>query len=173
LPARLDWNVGQSEPEGPGLDDLEQPGTSAPPPRRPWRPSPLAFVAYVGALLVAGWLGFYLGRESVAKANYVLGLETALALEEMAWEDADLDLYMSTIDPEASGAWRDSEARRFKYNAPTEVDLELVTHEPSGENQALVRVRFAIRGEGFDETRPYRFLGDVWARSGAGYPEGP
>jgi hypothetical protein len=170
LPTRLDWNVGANEPDA---LELAAPDESPPSPvAPPWRPSLLTLAAYAGALVLAGILGFGLGRNSVSHAEITLGLETSLALEEMAWKEADLDLFLATLDPAADPKWRDREAQQFAANAPADVSLSLVSSEPSGEDRMLARVRWtdpggaSTRSASYDETRPYRFLGDVWVRSG-------
>jgi hypothetical protein len=117
--------------------------------------------------------GFRLGRFSVADAEVKLGIETALALEEIAWRDADLDLYLSTLDPAAAPGWRDGEARRFRANAPADYRARLVRHAPTDTEYVLVVIEESFGNVAssvaespvFTADRVYRPISGAWVRT--------
>jgi hypothetical protein len=163
---RLDWNLPPEPEAAPGAEAGGEPPEPTP---GTWRPAVSAVLVYAAALVCAGFLGFRLGRLSVAREDVIRGVETALALEGIAWRDADLDLYLSTLDPEAPKGWLDGEARRFAAHAPQSYQGVLQKHTvlPGGRVEVLIReVAGPDPGPGFTAVRVYRLAGDAWVRTG-------
>lgn len=170
---RLDWNLGADDPHGEALrleDDVPDLTTA---PARTWRPSAGALLLYTFALVVAGFLGFRLGRYSVAEAEVTQGIETALAIEGIAWKNADLDLYLSTLDPNAEPGWLDRETRAFAQSAPADYRASVLRHAAADGNRVDVVIEESVGGapgEGprppaFTSNRTYRFVGGAWVRT--------
>lgn len=156
----MDWRLGQGgAPVGPEASAEVRPARA----RRPrWRAALLVF--YLGVLPVAALVGFVFGRQDEGRASLEAALEEQLAIEEMAWRDADRGLFSSTLAGSASPAWRRDRLLDFESAAPRAWRAELL--ETLLEEE-LVRVRVEIETPdgARDEERVYVPEGGRWLRA--------
>ncbi len=183
MPARLDWRIGPAGQQPAGIDPLweaehaERPighdpraeaGRPAPRRRARW---PVFALAYLLILGTAALVGFGLGRWSELYGSTRSRIENQLAIESLAWRDADAGLLASTLDPAAPDAWRREQIEDFPGLAPLPFrgrirSIELVR---PGLARVVVAVEFPAGDE--DQTRYYRWAKGTWYRTpGPGDP---
>lgn|GEM_PF-5365609 len=169
MPTRLDWRVGPTAEEAP----LAEPPTPTVIPRRRKPIAVLLLAAVYGsAVLVAAWLGFQLGQWSDARASGLGDVSAQIAIEQLAWHEGDLDLYLTTLDPDAPEPWRQELAWQFAQESPLNIEIRLVEVEVV--QPGLARAMVSIDGpDGTStEVRSYRrSSGQAWYRTEPGMAE--
>jgi len=88
---------------------------------------------YFGALLVAAAAGFGLGRYSESRGALLRGVRDQLAVEALAWRDADSGLYAASLDPDAPPDWRAVQLSTFTERAPMVWTGRIVDLVPEGD----------------------------------------
>ena len=169
MPTRLDWRVGPTAEEAP----LAEPPT---PTVLPGRRKPITVLllaaVYGGAVLIAAWLGFQLGQWSDARATGLGDVSAQIAIEQLAWREGDLDLYLTTLDPVAPESWRQELAWQFDQESPLEVEIRLVEVEVVEPGLARAMVSISRPDGTSTEVRSYRrSSGQAWYRTGPGIAE--
>lgn len=164
MTVRLDWRVGPqgARPDGP-----------APAPRRP-KPARRTLeaphlAAYAAGLLGAALIGFHLGRVDGAHDVVARAVAAELAIEAHAVRTGDPDLFASTLDPDASLAWRHAAMVRFAAVRGRPWSARLVAIRPRADGQTL-DVEVAVgpddeREAQAAETRVYRSVAGRWMRA--------
>jgi hypothetical protein len=117
MSSRIDWNIARPE-EAPLPDGVE----ASPGPRRPRSRlrSPRFWAGYALVLALASVIGFGLGRWTEARASILEGLTGQLALEALARQRDDLELFVATLDPDADPDWLDARLLEFSQGAVLE-----------------------------------------------------
>ena len=167
---RLHWRVGPGDVEA-----VAAPGPERIVPARPQRRVALTapmVALYLAALACAGGVGFGLGRWSQARSAIAAEVNRQLALETVAYREADPGLLEPTLDPQANESWRAAQLRALALAGPVPgyvVTLESVT--PLGPALARVTVRSGPGPDAPRETRLYRASGSTWFRAPTG--QGP
>lgn len=180
MPTRLDWQVGPGgqgpEPVDPALMPPEvavtptgarggEAAVPAPPRRRSGARLPIFVAFYLLVLGTAALIGFGLGRWSELQSVTRRRIENQLAIESLAWRDADISLIESTLDPAAGADWRRREIESFRALAPLPFQTRIVSIELV--NPRLARVVAAVEQPTRDavETRFYRWADGIWYRT--------
>lgn len=170
MPTRLDWRVG---PTGDEPVQAEPRPTVLPQRRTRWPLTLLLTAFYATALLAAATFGFQLGRWQEARVSNLGGIANQLALEDLAWAQADEDLYFSTLDPSAAAT--PGRVQQFWALAPMVVRHEIVEVRFLPPDRAEARVRRSAgpltpadaASPGDVELRFYRLVGQSWLRTDA------
>lgn len=180
MPTRLDWQVGPGgqgpEPVDPALvtSEIEARPAGArrgvsPEPARVRRRSgarlPIFVALYLLVLGTAALVGFGLGRWSELQGVTRRRIENQIAIESLAWRDADIGLIESTLDPAAPADWRRREIESFRVLSPLPFQARIVSIELL--NPRLARVVAAVEQPTRDavETRFYRWADGIWYRT--------
>jgi hypothetical protein len=168
LPNRLAWTVGPSGAETPVDARAPAPARQG---RSPFRGLVLAAL-YAAALALAALLGYELGRWRHVRAAHVEGLANQLAVEDLAWAEADQSLYSSTLDGAMSEEERSRLEIQFSMAAPPTVRHRLLGVSLQPPDRALVTVGVeGARGPagdppwGREEVRAYHLVGRSWLRT--------
>jgi len=172
VPPRLDWQVGPpgQRPEAFDPAALIDPGAPAAPapnsaePRRRAR-VPIIVALYLMVLAAAAVIGFGLGRWSELYSLARGRVENQLAIERLAWRDADVGLFASTLDPGAPEAWRRRLARDFATLAPLPfaARIDAIAFQTASLVRVEVAVEFPLGDD--DEVRYYRWVNGNWYRT--------
>lgn len=178
MPTRLDWQVGpgrqRPEPVDPALMPLEveaavagargkaEPTIAR---RRSGARLPIFVALYLLVLGTAALAGFGLGRWSELQSVTRRRIANQIAIESLAWRDADISLIESTLDPAAEADWRRREIESFRALAPLPFQARIVSIELL--NPGLARVVAAVEQPTRDavETRFYRWADGIWYRT--------
>lgn len=175
MSTRFRWQVGSDHPVLAGIEEL--PETPRPTARTRTRFALTRgfIVAYAAALIGAALGGFGLGRWSEARGALMHGIEGAITVETLAWNDADIGLFESRLDPLAPPEWRSEQLARFEREAPKLWSADAVRINPEGET-AVVELEIDISSPAGDavgsadtprlETRRYRSIGGLWVWRG-------
>jgi len=126
---------------------------------------PLFVGLYLLILGTAAAIGFGLGRWSELYGTTRQRIENQLAIESLAWRDADVGLLGSTLDPAAPPDWRRVELERFRGLAPLPFRAEIRSIELQGPGLARVIVAIDLPIGASEETRFYRWAEGVWVRT--------
>jgi hypothetical protein len=163
MSARLYWQVGNPE----DADAVVAGTTPAVLPRRVRRleltPALLGF--YCVALILAGLLGFGLGRWAEGQNLLQAGVGRAVGLEVAAWRSADPELLAGSLAAAADPQWRRRQLRQLRRSAPAphySAELRSVRLRPDG----LAAARVQVGGDGGlrEEERLYAAADGGWYR---------
>lgn len=165
MPVDLDWRI------GPAGEPVPEP-TEHPRDRRRSGSSRrlglqlLLLAGYLVALAASGWVGFAIGRWRDGRSSYRQEIENQLEVEHLAWREADLDLFTSTLDPEADPAWRHDLISQFVAAAPMPFAARPIRFELAPPDGVLVEVEIETRDGPRTEERAYRLGQATWYRTG-------
>lgn len=195
MSTRFRWQVGSDHPVHAGVEELPEAPRPAARTRTRFALTRGFIVAYVAAVIGAALGGFGLGRWSEARGALLHGIEGAITVETLAWNDADIGLFESRLDPLAPPEWRSEQLARFEREAPRAWSADAVRIDLEGET-AIVELEIGITspvGDGVDaatggdvetvgdgvsddgvgsagtprlETRRYRSIGGLWVWRG-------
>jgi hypothetical protein len=161
---RLDWRVGPGDDAAPAV-----PGPTRVLPARTERRlvlTPLLVALYLLALVCAGGIGYGLGRWSQAHTAIEAEVRRQLALETLAWREADTALLAATLDPEADPGWHAAQvARLLEAGARPDYAAAVEAVSPIGPGLVRVTVRLGPEPHWRSEMRLYRALGTTWYRT--------
>lgn len=162
MPIHLNWHVGKDEAVG----DPPAPATTEPRGHSARTRSLRAIVAalYIAALAVAAVVGFAFGRWNDVRSTLREDIESVVRLEALAWQDADIGLYESTLDPTDAAAYAEA-LREFARTAPVDLELQVRSTRSLGERELCVEVERATQDATRTELRKYVFDGRNWRRS--------
>jgi hypothetical protein len=149
--ARFEWQVRHDEPIDPALAPRPPEAEK----RRRFRLSGPLVLLYLGAVAAAGWFGFNLGRWSIASGQELRLLTNQLAIEELAWQEGDLELFASTLHPRAPEGWRDELVGNFRRHSQVPYEVELEGRQPAEGGGLDVQVRVTVPEGSFVELRRY------------------
>jgi hypothetical protein len=118
-------------------------------------------------LILAGIGGFYLGQWSEARRFVIHGVESQLALEQLAWREGDRELYETTLDAWSTVEWRSAQVFEFVTHAPVRWEGRMVDLLPIEEGRRLqVTVEISKPGStGEISIRFYELRGERWLRA--------
>ena len=160
MSTRFDWDLDHSSAPDP---EISPPRPPPAPPRR-LRLTPFMIALYVGAVAVAGWFGFNLGRWSVDTAEQVRSIENQIEVEQLAWRQGDISLFSTTLHPEAPEPWRNRKLSEFRSYAPLEYSIELLERGDEADGAIDVFVQVTSPEGTQKEMRRYRAIGGAWMR---------
>lgn len=164
MSSRIDWKIARSEEAS-----LPERVEAAAVPHRAPRSrlsSPRFWAGYALILVLASIFGFGLGRWTEAQAGIQEGLSGQLALEALARQTGDLELFVATLDPSADSDWLDERLADFGSGpAPAEqamLDFRMLDRD-------RLELRLGPPGSVPDaldapeiETRQYRLVAGRW-----------
>ena len=182
MPVRLDWRLGTEGDQAPEAARAAQETMGDDPWREGEPPSPAGASGTAGApfarllgllllLVLAGAGGFFLGRWAEAQRFVVHGIESQLALEQLAWREGDQELYITTLDPMSTVEWRSAKVFEFLTGTPQRWEARIVELLPMEEGRRMqVTVEISSPGRPAEATVRFYELrehpsGSRWLRS--------
>lgn len=165
MPVSFRWTVGPAGAEAPLRPASPEipPGAGSSPARRL-----VVAIVYLGALAAAGLSGVMLGQRQFALAHNVQGINNQVAVERLAWSEADSALYASTLGPDLPAVERERLLAAFRRSAPRNLDLSVLDVAFVAGDRAEVTVEPHAHGAPVStavERREYRRVGASWLRS--------
>lgn len=152
---RFRWNVGTDQASHAGAVTAPDFVQSKAPRKTRFALTRGFIASYAFALLAAAGGGFGLGRWSEARGVVTYGVESGLAVEALAWSDADIGLFESRLDPHAPPEWRADTLANFAREAPQSWSARVVEMSIDGET-VTVSLEIESSDEGYGQMEDQR-----------------